>query len=371
MSKTISFIRFPLTVGIVFIHFSLNEGLFIHGIRYGMDNPEWYFFIINIISQVFARVCVPLFYVISGFLFFYGDDFCPGVFQRKLKSRFRTLLIPFLIWNIIAVVWQMKSLLPGVSSYFTPVEIKFSMLRIFNTFFCCSNSNGILVTSALNDSTGGLYPIDVPLWFIRDLMVMVLFSPVIYWIIKRVGNVFLVLMCLLWFSSPLYIPKDSYVMSLITASTFFSIGASFSINKMDLVSSFQRWMFVPFIYIPIAIADALTKNQEYNVYFHKLGILVGIVSAVVLASCFVRNGKGRHSIALANCSFFIYALHFLFIGDLGKIAFVTLHVPDNNPYAMLALYFVVPIISVLICLGLYTLLKRYMPKVCNLLIGGR
>ena len=75
LSKTISYLRFPLTVGVVYIHFSLEEGLAINGKIYGLDNPDWYFFIVNLISQTFARVGVPLFFVISGFLFFYRIDF--------------------------------------------------------------------------------------------------------------------------------------------------------------------------------------------------------------------------------------------------------------------------------------------------------
>ncbi len=50
LSKTISFLRFPLTVGVVFIHFSLVKGLNVQGVRHGLDNPEWYFFIMNLLS---------------------------------------------------------------------------------------------------------------------------------------------------------------------------------------------------------------------------------------------------------------------------------------------------------------------------------
>ena len=69
-SKTIKFLRFPLIIGIVFIHTNLAEvniggqlwaakGQFpIHDIfRY-------------IVSEELARIAVPLFYFMSGFLFF-------------------------------------------------------------------------------------------------------------------------------------------------------------------------------------------------------------------------------------------------------------------------------------------------------------
>ena len=74
-SKTIKFLRFPLIIGIVFIHTNLAEvniggqlwaakGQFpIHDIfRY-------------IVSEELARIAVPLFYFMSGFCFLYIQIF--------------------------------------------------------------------------------------------------------------------------------------------------------------------------------------------------------------------------------------------------------------------------------------------------------
>ena len=43
ISKTINSLHFPLTVGVVFIHFCLSKGLNIHGKFYGVDNPDCFF----------------------------------------------------------------------------------------------------------------------------------------------------------------------------------------------------------------------------------------------------------------------------------------------------------------------------------------
>ncbi|MDE6688612.1 MAG: acyltransferase [Prevotella sp.] len=203
LSKNISYLRFPLTVGVVFIHFSLANGLDVHGVRRGLENPEWYFFIVNFISVVLARIGVPLFFIISGFLFFYHKEFSKDTYKQNLKTRVRTLLIPFLLWNVIAIIfniWRLNYFLPSISSFYHPVEIHLSLTRIINTFLCHTDSIGIFV---------------------------------------------------------------------------------------------------------------------------------------------------------------------------GKFTFTMLHIPENNPYAMLALYFTVPILSIVFCFTLYMLLKKYTPKVCNLLTGGR
>lgn len=67
LSTIISFLRFPLCVAIVYIHSLVLE--FMGG------NPESYpltSFATHIISVNIAGVAVPLFFFISGFLFFKG-----------------------------------------------------------------------------------------------------------------------------------------------------------------------------------------------------------------------------------------------------------------------------------------------------------
>lgn len=373
LSKTISYLRFPLTVGVVFIHFDLSKGLDIAGATYGLNNPDWYYFIINLISGTLATIGVPLFFLISGFLFFYRRDFDETVYKQKLKSRFMTLFIPYVLWNMIAIVWQLKCFLPGVSAFYPPVEMQITPVRVFNTFFC--NQIGIFVTAQNTGWGWGIIPIDVPLWYVRDLMVMVILSPIIHWLTKKTRFIFVVISGLLWFFTPIFLSKESpieiYLNMLITTSFFFSLGAYYSIYKENFVIRFRHLKYSPYIYACIAVADVLTKRMDYNSYIHKVGILLGIVSIVLIASWLLENRKVKVSTTLTNSCFFIFALHFMIITNIGKMAFILMHIPNNNPVAMLALYFGTTLVTVLLCLGLYVLLKRFMPKTCCLLTGGR
>lgn len=370
LSKTINYLRFPLSVGIVFIHFSITGGITIDGKTYGAENSEWFFFIVNFISQTLARIGVPLFFLFSGFLFFYNKVFNIGVYKQKLRSRAMTLLIPYILWNTIALIWQLKCFIPGISSFYHPVEIHFSLMRFFHTYFCNTYHSGIILGPPYYPDDR-FYPIDLPLWFVRDLMVMVAISPIIYWVVKRRGILPVMFLGILWLFSTLAIPRGiGYLNQLVTAAFFFSWGAYYSLFNRNFVLSFRNFRYSPIFYIITALLDALTKGQVYNDYFHKIGILLGIVSVVVMVSCLIEYEKVRVNKTLANSSFFIFALHFLFINELGKILFVLFGMPDD-PYAMLALYIVVPILTTLICLGLYVLLKNYLPKICYLLTGGR
>jgi fucose 4-O-acetylase-like acetyltransferase len=99
-SQVIDFIRFPLIVGVLFIH-NRNSNLVLDGQIIGTDNylPIFHY-CSSFFSQVFGRISVPLFFFMSGFLFFLNVDKFNGYsYAKKLKSRAKTLLIPYLFWN--------------------------------------------------------------------------------------------------------------------------------------------------------------------------------------------------------------------------------------------------------------------------------
>lgn len=58
-------------------------------------------------------MAVPLFFI-SGYLFFFRTAFSVDVYKKKLKSRIKTLLIPYLFWNFVVLVghWIVTVLSP-------------------------------------------------------------------------------------------------------------------------------------------------------------------------------------------------------------------------------------------------------------------
>ena len=378
LSQTISYLRFPLTVGVVFIHFNLaKNGIPLHGIKHGLEQPDWYFYIISFFSKVLPSIAVPLFFFISGFLFFYKMEFGKNTYKQKLHTRAKTLLVPFLLWNIITLFPKAARVLPGFSSLATnadQTEFHFSLVRLFNTFFCFNKYNGIIVmptNELITEINNNVYPIDVPMWYVRDLIVMVLFAPAIYWMIKKTGKWFIVAVGVIWcFAMPVVLPYGGYPSQFTTALFFFSWGALFSIGNKSFVETMRKFSYAPLIYIPVAIADLLTKKTDYNVYIHHIMILLGIVSAIIIISYLIEQGKVKVNDTLANASFFVFALHTLIMMPIAKVIFAGLHLTGST-LTMLTLYFLVPSITIVLCLIIYKALKRYTPSICNLLTGGR
>lgn len=86
-SETLDLLRFPLALVIVIVHAlplapspSIMDGL---------------------IMAFLKEQSVPIYYFISGYVFFLGIELTKGVYLKKIKNRIRTLLIPYLIWNLL------------------------------------------------------------------------------------------------------------------------------------------------------------------------------------------------------------------------------------------------------------------------------
>ena len=101
LSNTIDFLRFPLIIAVVFIHCD-PAPMVIGGKELVEKNTYPIYSLLRwIVSEEVAKIAVPLFFFISGFLFFYrSPSLTISDYVKKLKKRARTLLIPYILWNI-------------------------------------------------------------------------------------------------------------------------------------------------------------------------------------------------------------------------------------------------------------------------------
>lgn len=376
LSKTIKYLRFPLTVGIILIHSNLARlGISIHGVQYGLNYPDWYFYFCVLFSEVLSSICVPLFFLISGYLFFYKvADFNGNIYGQKLKKRIRTLLIPYLLWNLIALLLKVVKMLPIFSSVFqniNDVEFHFTPLRLFNSFFYDDWTNGLFVYPEIGVTLESPIPVNGPMWYVRDLMVIMLFTPIIYWLIRKLRIWFIIgLGVILYYGSHHVFPGMHYFNLVLDNVFFFSWGAYYSINKLDIVSEMRRFKYIPIIFIVLLVVSMFIHNTDYNRFVHLPTVVIGIMFSIGLVSCLLESDKIHVNETLANSSFFVFALHSLILNEIGKTLFVMLGCNDS-PLVLLFLYIAIPTVTIIICVALYKLLNRFMPTICALLTGGR
>lgn len=94
-SAAISLCKIALMAGVVLIHSSVLAYL----------SPEtatgWGAFLVTFISEGLASACVPLFYFLSGYLFFARWTFTWNGYKSKLRRRMWSLLVPYILWNCV------------------------------------------------------------------------------------------------------------------------------------------------------------------------------------------------------------------------------------------------------------------------------
>ncbi len=357
LSETIAFLRFPLIVMIVVLHSTIAPSYLETAGEPGAFPV--YDTLSKLLSGVFGNLGVPIFFVISGFLFFYKTDFTRAAYGRKLKSRVRSLLVPYLIWNTayFAVFVLLKSV-PATSAMISSHPI----LEQLNPMGIVYNLWGLHDIPAVSLSV----PIVGPMWFIRDLMVTCVCSPLIWLAVKYLRVFAVVLLGVAWYLFPgLYCAGFG-----ITAFFFFTAGAWFSINRRDIVEQCGQVFTPSMVLFPIlAIAEVAANGYGCYPYIHKVGIVVGIVFVFNVASRLLATGKVRPNAFLASASFFVFAFHeptFFYT----RLLLLRTILPATD-FGITLFYLLSPVVMIAVSLALYALLKRYLPRFTAIITGGR
>lgn len=364
ISQTISFLRFPLIIGIILIHADLS-GIVIAGNKC-INNIDYPIYINTsyLFSQIIARTCVPLFFFISGFLFFYKTQiFTKNTYLQKLKKRIHTILIPYIIWNLVSILFYLciQHISPELQSGNNKLICNYDL---FDWFFAFWDTNFIKHIDGIG------MPINYPLWFIRDLMVVILFSPLLYLTVQKLSKAIIIILGLLWISNT-WINITGFS---IDAFFFFTFGAYFSIKKKSFINLMRPYLKPCTILYLIIIIIELLNNQfnfikDYIEYLHKLGILLGIISVITISAYFISKGKWKSNSFLAQSTFFLYAYHILPLNFVIKLSLK--YIKPYTELSLLATYFGSTIIITLIGLMIYQLIKTYLPRFTALITGGR
>lgn len=357
ISQSISYLRLPLALLIVFGHANiLSFPICSHG-EFAIYNLSIISYPISFFSLILFGSAVPLFFMVSGYLFFAKESsFNLHIYKIKIRKRFFSLLVPYLMWNVTYV--------------------------LFNCFAEWSRGKEIEVLEQIRGvwaMKGSSFPADPVLWFVRDLIVCIILAPVLYYISRRrwVFSVLFVLLLSLWLTNSF---QDRLLPGIsISSMLFFSIGAFMGINNVDikkyLISS-GWWCSLIWISL-IIIVLILKQNPDYStgiftdsiemVVIYRLTNFIGCLVYMYLgtmASIYLnwRVGKVDHS-------FVIFAVHMLILMIIRKI--VDLTIPMSISSLLAGLIYAV-YVSAGFCGGWIISILIHKSKIAiNLLAGGR
>ena len=349
-SRLFTAMRFPLIVLVLYSHaVGPIDG---PAITLSLDGWNVYRFCSELFCRQWCVICICGFFLLSGFLFFSNvkqEDDSLGWFPVKLKKRVRTLLIPYLIWNALAVL-----------AIFAKTAL-FSWRGIPPQ----EDEQFILQSSPLYWFVTG--PANFPLWYLRDLMVMALLTPLLYLAIKHFRVASLVAIILFY----VCYPKEPYLVSM-WGFFFFSIGAWFAIHQASILDFSRRYRIVAILGACV-LSVVTTFRTGYADYFiwRRLFFPFGLMVFIVLCDAMTREHPQleRRLMQLSAPVFFIYCAHEIYILGWTKGIFARLFGMGLTG-SWLRMFFV-PLIVLLVCLALYHLLNRVMPRTLAFCCGGR
>jgi surface polysaccharide O-acyltransferase-like enzyme len=264
----------------------------------------------------------------------------------------KTLLLPFLFWTgfVVAIRFLGQSI-PAVRAYFTGEGALLAELPLYD------------LANALFGFTRA--PEAYHFWFIRDLMVLMLFSPLLFFCLRTLALPFLLSLFFLWISGnwPLYTPD-------VVGVLFFSLGGYLAMRGTSLffLDKYGPWFVV--LYVPLLLADVIWYSAPFNLWLHRCGIVIGLV-AVLSASKRVPAGSPlQHTLLwLCGASFFVYAAHEPLLGIVRTLAFQFF--PLDQPYTMVLVYLFVPLAVIIVLVVLHVILRAVVPGALRLVTGGR
>lgn len=378
-SRTITLLRLPLALCIIFIHLNLNaRGSEICWTDLG--TMDVYRIVVCVVKNELANLAVPLFFIISGYLFFVGVDSeryerRKDFFRSRFVRRIRSLLLPYVLFNLIALVGLVckhYAVHHDLSLALDTYVLDFKWLRSFWDIHQTGTT-----TNILGIQRRVAYPLCTPLWFVRDLMVVVLYSPLIYFAIKKLRYYWFVIM-LFFTLTGIWIPWPGFG---VTVCLFFSIGAWFSINRLSVSQTLRRgrrWLLPTSLVL--FVADILADSTSADKYIHVAFLLTGTLAIYLLFSGLAQRKNPKLPLLDTivykwggQASFFIFATHTLVIPlwNMRPVEWALNIVWTNSQNGLLRTleYFGAALLTFLLCYTLFAVLKILCPKAIDVLTG--
>ncbi len=372
-SQTLDVLRFPLAAVIVVIHVFSSCGF----VGRCADDAERACHPLLVAVSAFINgflksQSVPVYFFISGFVFFLGIELTKDVYLRKMRNRMKSLLVPYIIWNTIALLLLVVRFLPVVHDYAASRQtLCLSLSGLLSCYWSYDNS---LVPEAVSGIGGiasvGSYPINVPLWFLRDLMIVALSAPLIWYVLRHTKHYVLCLAGVVWFVSGSFFPGHFY--QLATAYFFFSFGAYMSVNGKDMLREFGRYFRCSLVVYPLLgvlhIAAAY-YCPDLCPWIKRLNVFAGLLFAYNVAAWLLKRKICRVSAFLSSASFFVYVSHTLVYSRTTRLFASFLH-PDGD-VSLLCVYLLSAALTTGLSLSVFWVMRRYCPLVLKVVAGRK
>lgn len=296
---------------------------------------------IELFIREMSDIAVPTFLFISGYLFF--QNYTMEVLLKKWKSRFFSLVIPYLIWNVLSYLCTfILSAIPFLKGKLTNPIDEFHPLEFFR----------VIITGEQNYIS----------WFLRGLIIYVIITPLLYGIIKNKYGAVITMIGVL-------VLLTIVNQQIVNCWIMFIAGACVGIHgKPFMTARFSlNSVIVSFIYLLISLLSGVVfglRTTHHQITVYSLVRLSQVIAVWIFAEVFAKEIKPKKWMTI---SFFIYCCHDLILESVEKGILIlfgkTLH------GAVIDLIFA-PAFTLIIIILLAAVLRRIKP-VWYVLTGNR
>ncbi|OQA88867.1 MAG: Acyltransferase family protein [Lentisphaerae bacterium ADurb.Bin242] len=307
--------------------------------------PVWNFF-----SNVLIISGLPVFFFLSGYFApTESFSFFSPEYRKLLRKKFSGLFIPYLLWNALFIVLFLLA-----ARFFPRIGARVESFQLENVSGILCSLLGI-----------GRRPIDAPLWFIRDLMLIFAVLPVWNFLLEK-GSY--------WFLAGLYLIGVFIAPVTDFYPNYYSI-CVFCLGLFCRRKQFDLHCFEPHAWAGIAALFLMSLALFW--FPMKLGTVrapAGLmcIFGTLVIPCWLGLMRFRHSgwyrRNVTPSAFFIYAAHFLVCSAF--LHLVAPRVPDF-PWKMAVLYLVFLAAGCGVLLAGFHFLRRFTPRLLGVLVGGR
>lgn len=336
--KQIPIIKLILLFGVVLIHSNFSN--LINDTSYN----NLAFNITTYISSCLMSACVPCYFIISGYLFFNNiSKLTLNLYLEKLHRRVYTLLIPYILWNLFCfVLLVIKSKYLGLNGLGIVVNGHIEWLKALEGFWSVPDM---------------IYPLAFAFWFIRNLMVFCILTPIIYLICKY-KIVFALYLLITFFID------DTWELK------WFIIGAAFAIYRINVSKIYKPLSIFSFM---LFLITSLLHFHGYNIIFDNIIFSIFVLSFLIMlisiSEKISTSSKIKHIKYMTNASFFIYAFHQCYISILARSLISAIGLTSFSKYIIC--YILEFSIMIIFSTLIYSILKFLSPKLLNIICGSR
>ncbi len=288
---------------------------------------------------------VPLFFAISGYLFLRRFELGKASYLTMLRKKFFGLFVPFVLFNLIWILW-----LYAVGS-----------IEMFGSWTSVADAG------VVNKLFGiGTLPVNYPTWFLRDLLLIFLLSPVFVLLFKEMPMTGLIALFALWIGQ-----NDGGAYSMYGHAFSFYAGGLLSRKNVNLrdTAGFDAVVLPGFAAATLFFIykDAFALDPAFAGRLFKCYSLFGVVFFWCLSRRrFLKDSRLLQR--MAGYSFFIFLCHEPTLSIL-QTSIIGIWRPQSD-LEQVVFYFGTGLGVIFLLFGLGMAFSKYAPRVYGFCVGS-